>query len=87
MRITVKVVPRASRDAVLGWQEGLLRVAVTAAPERGRANQALEALLADVLGVPRRAVRVVAGHTSSRKLLEIDGLDEVTAHARLDGAR
>jgi uncharacterized protein len=53
-----------------GW-----RARVAAPPERGRANAALVALLSEMLGVPRSGVRVVAGHTARRKIVEIEGLD------------
>jgi uncharacterized protein YggU (UPF0235/DUF167 family) len=68
--------PRAARDEIIEWRAGRLRVRVTAAPERGRANTALEALLAEALDIPRRCVRVVSGHTSPAKLVEIEGVDE-----------
>jgi uncharacterized protein len=56
---------------------------VAAPPERGRANAALVELLAELLGVPRSHVRVVGGHGSRRKLVEIDGLDAETVAERL----
>jgi hypothetical protein len=83
VRITIKVVARASRDAVLGLKDGVLRVAVRAAPERGRANEAVVALLAVSLGVPRARVSLVAGGTSPRKIVEIEGLDEAEARRRM----
>ena len=72
----MKVVPRSSRDAVLGWKGDILRVAVTAAPERGRANAAVLALLCEAIGVPRSQVTIVLGHASSRKLVQIEGVEE-----------
>ena len=45
--IAVKVVPRAAQDEIVGWLEGVLKVRVMAPPQDGRANRALEALLAD----------------------------------------
>jgi uncharacterized protein (TIGR00251 family) len=77
--ISVKVVPGASCDEIVGWLGGALKVRVTAPPADGKANAALEALLAAALGVPKRSVRVAAGHGSPRKRVEIDGVppDEV----------
>jgi uncharacterized protein YggU (UPF0235/DUF167 family) len=72
---TVKVVPRSACDEVAGWVGGALKVRVRAVPEKGRANEAVERLLARELGLPKRAVRVVAGHTSQRKTVEADGVD------------
>lgn len=82
-RLAVKVVPRAARDEIVGWSGDRLRIRVAAAPERGRANAAVERVLADALGLTRRSVRVVSGHTSPRKLIEIDGLDEGALAVRL----
>lgn len=84
MRLAVKVVPGASRTRVVGWMEGALKVAVAAPPEGGRANRAVEALLAQALGVSRRAVRIVSGATSFRRIVEIDGLAAAEVRARLD---
>lgn len=83
MRLAVKVVPKSSRDRVAGWVGDALKVCVTAAPERGRANAAVIDVLAAALGVPRRAIRVVSGETSPRKILEIDGLDEAEVRWRV----
>jgi hypothetical protein len=58
-------------------------VRVTAPAERGRANAAVEAVVAEALGVAAAHVRVVAGRTSPRKVLEIDGLSEAEVHRRL----
>lgn len=85
-QVSVKLSPKASRNAVTGWLGDSLKVAVTAAPERGKANAALEALLAEVLGLPRGAVRVVAGHVQPRKRVEIEGLGPVELRRRLDAA-
>lgn len=78
-RLDVKVSPKASRNAVTGWMGEVLKISVTAAPERGKANDAVEQLMADVLGLPRSAVTVVAGHSSKLKRVQIVGL---TADAR-----
>ena len=69
-----------------GWLGDALKVRVTAPPERGRANAAVEGLVADALGLPRRDARVVAGMTSTRKLLEIEGISEAELHRRLSNA-
>lgn len=85
-RIAVKVTPKSSRDALRGWMGETLRISVTAAPERGRANQAAEALLARVLDLPAARVHVVAGHTGSRKQVEIEGMELDELRSRLHAA-
>jgi hypothetical protein len=84
--IAVKVVPRASRSEVVGWVDGHLRVRIAAVPTDGRANAALEVLLAEALGVRKGAVKIAAGHGSARKRVVIDGLDLAEVERRL-GAR
>ena len=82
--VAVRVQPRASRDEVLGWQDGVLRVRVTAPPVEGEANRAVEGLLAVALGLRRSAVTVVRGQRGRDKLARVDGLAEAEVRARLD---
>jgi uncharacterized protein (TIGR00251 family) len=72
--LTVKVVPGSRKDQVVGRYGDAMKVQVSAAPEGGRANAAVCEVLAASLGVAARQVRVVRGHTSPRKIVEIDGL-------------
>ncbi|MCB1674733.1 MAG: DUF167 domain-containing protein [Halioglobus sp.] len=83
VRLPVKVLPGSSRNAIGGWLEGTLRVKVCAPPERGKANAAVEALLARSLGLPAGAVAVVAGKTAARKVVQITGLPEPELRRRL----
>lgn len=76
MRLAVKVTPKASRNAVLGWQEGRLKLAVTAVPEDGKANAAVRKLLATTLRLPKSAVVLLRGDTHAEKLFDITGLDD-----------
>jgi uncharacterized protein len=77
----VRVVPRASRDAIEGEHGGALKVRLTAPPVEDRANEALCRLLADRLNVPIQAVRIVAGEKSRTKRVAIAGVtrDQITA--------
>jgi hypothetical protein len=81
--IHVKAVPRAKRDEIVGWLDGALKIRVAAAPQDGRANAALETLLASSLGLRKSAVRVAAGYGSTRKRVEIDGIDRAELERRL----
>lgn len=74
--VPVKVVPGASKTRIVGELDGRLKVAVTAAPEKGKANNALAAFLAKRLGIKRRAVSVIAGHTSPVKTIRIETVGE-----------
>jgi uncharacterized protein (TIGR00251 family) len=74
MRIALHVTPRSGRDEIVGWRGGELSVRVTVAPEGGKANAAVCALLARSLGVPKSAVTVVMGTSSRHKQVEADGV-------------
>jgi uncharacterized protein len=87
LRLLVILTPGASSNTIVGRHGDGWKVRVAAAPERGRANAALVALLAETLGIPLAAIRVAAGQTHRRKVIEIDGLDEEEAGRRLDAAR
>jgi uncharacterized protein (TIGR00251 family) len=72
MRLTVRVTPRASRDAIEGFDsESRLRVRVTAPPADGAANQAVTRLLARVFALPSRDIVLVSGSTAREKLFDI----------------
>ena len=74
VRFSVRVQPRASRSEVLGAHGEALKVRLTSPPVDGAANAALIDLLADVLDVPRRSVRIIAGAASRMKTVEIDDI-------------
>jgi uncharacterized protein (TIGR00251 family) len=82
-RLRLKVSPGAARSELAGRQGDAWKVRVTAAPERGRANDAVVRLLAERLGVPRASVAVVSGHTGREKIVELRGLDAAEAERRL----
>lgn len=75
--IAVRLTPKAARDAVEGVEEfggdPVLKARVRAVPENGKANAALEALIAKWLGVPRSSVSVIQGAKSRIKIVAIDG--------------
>ena len=74
----MKVVPGASREGVewLDEAQGILKVRVTAAPEKGKANKAVVKLLAKRLELPPSVVNIISGHTGHNKVIEITGLTE-----------
>lgn len=79
--LPVKVVPGASRTRHQGVLDGRAKIAVAAPPEKGKANDALVEYLAQLLGIRKRNVTVVAGHTSTRKKIRIE---QVTVNAVRD---
>jgi uncharacterized protein (TIGR00251 family) len=75
VRISVYVQPRASKTAVVGLHGDAWKIRVAAPPVDGAANAALTDFIASKLGVPRKSVRVAAGGTGRRKVVEIDGVE------------
>jgi len=82
-RITLQVVPGASREGIVGRHGDALRVRVSAPPEKGRANAAVAALLAGVLDVRASDVEIATGHGSRRKTVVVRGRTAAEARARL----
>ncbi|WP_343081125.1 DUF167 domain-containing protein [Ostreiculturibacter nitratireducens] len=68
--IAVRVTPRASRNAVVA-EEGLVRVYVTVPPEGGKANAAVQELLAEALGVAKTRLELVRGASSREKTFRL----------------
>lgn len=86
MLISVKVIPRSRKNSVeleVGEEGERLKVRLTAPPVDGAANEALVALLAERLGVPKRQVVIVRGATSRQKVVEVVGLNLADVRQRL----
>jgi uncharacterized protein len=83
--LKVKVVPGSSRTKIDGWLGEFLKIRVTAEPQKGRANEAVAALLAETIGVPRRDVNISSGRSSSRKTFKITGLSYSEICSKLAG--
>ena len=77
------VTPGAQRSEIVGRHGDGWKIRVGAAPERGRANDALVALIAEVLGVPRANVSVVSGRSGRRKVVAVEGMTAEDAERRL----
>jgi uncharacterized protein (TIGR00251 family) len=82
--LPVRAQPRARRAGVQGEQAGALKVAVTAPPEDGRANQALVEVLRKALAVKRSQVELIGGQTSRDKRFLIRGLTRAELETRLE---
>jgi uncharacterized protein (TIGR00251 family) len=73
-KLNLKVVPGSSRDEIVGWLGDSLKVKVKAPPEKGRANEAVIALLADRLGIDTSSITVVSGQSSPAKIVAVDAM-------------
>jgi hypothetical protein len=69
----VRVVPGSSRTAICGLFDGMLKIKISAAPEKGKANRCLLEFLAKQLGVKKNAVHLISGQTSRVKRLQVSG--------------
>ena len=74
----------ARKNGILGEHNGMLRVAVTAAPEKGKANKAIVAVLSDALEIPKSSIELIAGETSSQKRFLIVGGDAERLRALIE---
>lgn len=72
--VPVKAQPGGRKNAITGVHAGLLKVTVTAAPEKGKANRAIAELLAKSLGLAKSSVELVAGPTSGEKKFLLNGM-------------
>ncbi|MBN8951829.1 MULTISPECIES: DUF167 domain-containing protein [unclassified Rhizobium] len=81
LRLSVRLTPNGGRDAIDGLEaasdgECYLKARVSAAPEKGKANKALIALLSKSLGIPKSTLAFVSGDTARKKILRIEGEPE-----------
>ena len=81
--LPVRAEPGARKAGVLGEQNGALKVAVTAPPEDGRANQALVEALREILGLKRSQVELIGGRTSRDKRFLIRDVTRTELEKRL----
>ena len=71
--LSIRLAPGAKRTEVAGLNGDALKIRVAAPPRDGEANEALVDFIAERLGVPRRAVRIVSGARSRSKVVEVSG--------------
>ena len=79
----VKVHPRARKNRITGAVGDALKLALTAPPVEGRANEACVAFLAEFLNVARSSVTIAAGESSRQKLIRVAGLSAAQVEAKL----
>ena len=84
-RFAVKVHPRARQNAITGETGDALKVALTAPPVEGKANQACIEFFAKLLKVPRSSVSIASGQSSRNKVIEIAGVAAEEVRRRLGG--
>src|SRR2546422_5859225 len=81
--LSLRVQPRASRNAVVGWTGDTLNVRLTAPPVEGAANVACLEFLADLLDLPQSQLEILRGARSRNKVIRISGLTQYEVHEKL----
>ena len=74
----IKVIPGSSKTAVSGLLGEKIKIKISAAAEKGKANKCLIELLSKQLGVKKNAIRIISGQTSPVKQVQVQGLDTET---------
>jgi len=82
-RVRLRVSAGSRKTELAGRHGDGWKVRVSAPPERGRANEAVLALLAERVGLPRRSLAIVSGQASRDKVIEMTGIDSAEAERRL----
>ena len=77
MILTVKVIPNASRNEIVGVKEGVLKVRIHAPADKGKANEELIVFLSESLKVPKSKITLLSGQTSRLKRIKIDAGEEI----------
>lgn len=80
---SIKVHPRARKNAITGQVGDALKLSLTAPPVEGAANDACVRFLAELLEVPRSSVTIAAGESSRQKLIRVAGLSAAEVERRL----
>lgn len=70
----VQILPKASRDEILGFVNGKLKIKVAAPPEDGKANDRLKEIISEVFDVPKSRVKIIRGKISRLKTILIEGI-------------
>ena len=83
-RLTVRVQPGASRDALLGKVNDAWKIAIRAPAVEGRANRACLKYVAGLLGQPPSALEIVRGQSGRLKVIELEGLSAAEAETKLE---
>ncbi len=84
MKLRIKAQPNASRNEIVGFLGDELKIRVNALPESGKANRAIEELLARQLGLKKTQVKIISGLNKPHKVIEITGITELQFREKLN---
>ena len=83
MVLSIRVIPRAARNAVAGKRADALLIRLAAPPVDGAANDALTCFLAELFDRPRRDITILSGHKTRDKRVQIAGITDAAGAARV----
>ena len=81
--VSVRVVPRSSKEGVAGFEGCVVRIRLNAPPVEGKANEALVRFLAKAVGVPKSRITLVTGEKGRNKIVRVDGITREALMAAL----
>lgn len=81
--VSVRVVPRSSKEGVAGFEGGIVRIRLNAPPVEGKANEALVRFLSKAVGVPKSRITLVTGERGRSKIVRVDGITREALMAAL----
>lgn len=81
--LAVKIVPKSSRNQIVGWENDSLKIKLKAIPEKGTANKELIEYLSEVLDIPKSKIILTHGATSRHKRICFLGIDKKILEKRL----
>ena len=79
-----KIVPASSRTAISGLLDGMLKIKISAAPEKQKANRSLLSFLAKQLGVKKKSVSIISGRTGTVKQIQVLDISAETMLKKLN---
>jgi uncharacterized protein (TIGR00251 family) len=82
--IPVKIVPRSSKNQIVGWQGDVLKIKIKSPPVDGEANAELVRFLAEALDIPKSKIEIIKGQSAKNKLLRIYKPDILAELKRID---
>lgn len=75
--LSVKIIPKAAKSAIVGWENERLKIRIKALPEKGNANEELIRFLADFLEIAKSNLEIVSGKSSRNKRIKISQMTEI----------
>lgn len=84
--LTIKIIPKASKNKIVGWENDILKIRIQAVPEKGEANNELIAFLSKILEIPKSHLALVSGKTSRQKKLKFEGISSEVILAKIQAS-